>query len=108
MDSGYNYGQILKSIQPNAYSGSQNGAFQPQTWSQQINNANRAIEQAIKYIFIVIPYLDSEDIELFTELYSSSYLELVNNIDLFQLDGIEFLGEVMYKFNELIEQVKTR
>jgi hypothetical protein len=108
MDTAYNYGQILKFINPAKDSGKLDGAFQPMNWAVLITRANNRIEQAIKDIFIVMPHLEAEDIELFTDLYDSRYLETVNNIDLSGSSDIGFLGQDMYDFNIMIEKIESK
>ncbi|MFJ7731174.1 hypothetical protein ACIQXF_04695 [Lysinibacillus sp. NPDC097231] len=108
MDNAYNYEQVLKFITPSTYSNSFNGAFQPMTWNERILEANNSIENAVKDIFIVIPYLDPDDIELFTDLYSCEYFELTNNIELTTIEDIEFLGKPMYEAYEIIKKIEMK
>lgn len=104
----YDFGQVLKIIKPTEFTGDLNSAFQPMTWSDYIVNTNHSIDRALKDIFIVIPYLEPEDIDLFTDLYSSEFLELTKNIPLNELADIGFLGNPMYKFDQLIKKVQER
>lgn len=108
MDTAFNYEQVLKFIYPDTFSGSYDSAFQPMAWKKRIITTNESIEKSLKDIFIVIPYLDSDDIELFTDLYSSEYLEKVNNTPLSGLSDLSFLGTPMFNFDEKIKVIEKR
>jgi hypothetical protein len=100
LDSEYNLGLILKLIDPSSASLRLNGAFQSITWGEFFKLKRNMIENALKDIFLFVPYLEEEDIQLFTNIYSSQFLALIKNIDLNKVQDLHFLSKVMWKFND--------
>jgi hypothetical protein len=95
-------------LNPSQESGVLDGTFTPLLWGEFIKLRANQIERSLRDIFIFVPYLEYEDIEIFSEIYSSNCLEIIKNIDLNKLDSLEFLADPIDDLNELIKKLKHR
>lgn len=103
LDNAHNFSSVLIFIYPREMSGVLNGAFQEMSWGELFKLKRDNIERSLKDIFMFIPYLDSEDIELFTNMYKSNFLEHIRNLNLNRFDDLQFLGQQMWEFGEMIK-----
>lgn len=74
------------------------------TWNQYFRLHSQSILKLVNEVFVVIPYLEPDHINIFTDIQDCSFFGLVNNIDVSQ--DCEFLANSIHKYYLLIRELE--